>query len=160
MSEPTPENGERIFKAGQFWSSNVCMAMLGGLAGGILLLVVMIIVVSGNPTRHNVLFASVLVLTIVIYVVCVLFGNLSAAYPYAVAIEDGKGLQLYAPLKKLYIPIEDVKDVRMSLLRQGYVVRLRRSHRLLTQFVIHAFWGKQAAPLADAIQEQIRQNNS
>lgn len=161
MQELGPENAPpRIFKAGQFWSSNVFGAALGGAGAGILMLVVMGIVVSGNPTPNNILFAATLALALVMSVVYFFPGNGIAAFPYAVAVEEGKGLQLYAPLKKLYIPIEDVRDIQKSFIQQGYVVRLQRRHRLLTSFVIHRFFGDQVEPLAHAIQEELRQRPS
>jgi hypothetical protein len=156
MEERSSESVPRIFKAGQFWSSNVFGAALVGAGAGILMLVVMCIAVWLKPAPENILFAAALVLVLVISVLCFLPGNWIAAFPYAVALEDGKGLVLYAPLKKVYIPIEDVRDVRRSFLQQGYVVRLKRRHRLLTSFVIHRFFGGQAEPLASAIQEEIR----
>jgi hypothetical protein len=156
MQEPRPEKAPRMFKAGQFWSSNVFGAALGGAGGGILMLVVMGIVVSGNPTHNNILFASGLALVLILSAICFFPGNWIAAYPYAVSVEEGRGLLLYAPLKKLYIPIGDVRDVRESFIQQGYVVRLNRRHRLLTSFLIHRFFGDEAEPLAHAIQAEIR----
>lgn len=161
MQELTPEGApQHVFKAGQFWSSNVSGAALGGAGGVILMSVMMGIVVWMNPNRQNILFAATLMLVLVVSVLCFLPGNMGAVYPYAVAVQEGRGLQLYDPLKKLYIPIEDVRDVRKSFLGQGYVVRLKRRHRLLTSFVIHWFFGDQAEPLANAIQEEIRRRAS
>ena len=121
MQELTPEGApQRVFKAGQFWSSNVSGAALGGAGAVILMSVMMGIVVWMNPDRQNILFAATLTLILVASVLCFLPGNMGAVYPYAVAVQEGKGLQLYAPLKKLYIPIEDVRDVRKSFLGQGY----------------------------------------
>jgi len=161
MQELTPQGTPpRIFKAGQFWSSNVCGAALGGAGAGILMLVMMGIVVWMKPVQENLLFAATLTLVLVISGLCFLPGNMSAVYPYAVAVEEGKGLQLSAPFKKLYIPIQDIRDVRKSFLQQGYVVRLKRRHRLLTSFVIHSFFGDQAEPLASAIQKEIRRHAS
>jgi len=161
MQELIPESPpQRIFKAGQFWSSNVSGAALGGAGAVILMLVMMGIVVWMKPDRENILFAATLTLILVVSMLCFLAGNMGAVYPYAVAVQEGKGLQLYAPLKKLYIPIEDVRDVRKSILGQGYVVRLKRRHRLLTSFVIHSFFGDQAEPLANAIREEIRRRAS
>ena len=158
MQELGSESAPRIFKAGQFWSSNVFAAALGGAGGAILMLVMMCIVVWLKPVRENILFAVALVSVLIISILCFFPGNRIAAFPYAVAVHEGKGLELYAPLKKLYIPIEDVRDIRESFIQQGFVVHLTRRHRLLTSFVIHRFFGDQAEPLARAIQEEIRRN--
>jgi hypothetical protein len=149
----------RIFKAGRFWNSNVFAAALAGALGGVLMLVVMGIVVSGNPTRNNILFASGLALVLVLSALCFVPGNLIAAYPYAVSLEEGKGLELRAVLKKLYIPLEEVRDVQKSYLQPGYVVRLKRRHRLLKSFLIPWYFGDQAEPLANAIREEIRRQS-
>lgn len=161
MTAVTPEEIRyRVFKAGQFWSSNVSGAALGAAGAVILISLTMGIVVWMNPNRQNILFAATLALILVASLLCFLPGNMGAVYPYAVTVQEGRGLQLQAPLKKLYIPIEDVRDVRKSFIGQGYVVRLKRRHRLLTSFVIHWFFGDQAEPLANAIREEIRRRVS
>jgi hypothetical protein len=156
MQELSTERVPRVFRAGRFWSSNVFGAALAGGLGGVMMLVVMGIVVSGNPTPNNILFATGLVLVLVLSVVCFVPGNLIAAYPYAVSLEQSKGLELHAPLKRLYIPMEEVRDVRRSNLQPGYIVRLKRRHRLLKSFLIPWYFGDQAEPLANAIREEIR----
>jgi hypothetical protein len=120
------------------------------------MLVVMSIVVSGNPTPNNILFASGLALVLVLSVLCLVPGNLIAAYPYVVSVEEGRGLELHAVLKRLYIPFEDVRDVQRSYLQPGYIVRLKRRRRLLKSFLIPWYFGDRAEPLANAIREQIR----
>ena len=158
MHELSSENS-RVFKAGRFWNSNVFAAALAGALGGVLMLIVMGLVVSGNPTRNNILFASGLALVLVLSALCFLPGNLIAAYPYAVSIEEGRGLELRGVLKKLYIPLEEVRDVQKSYLQPGYVVRLKRRHRLLKSFLIPWYFGDEAEPLANAIREEIRRRS-
>jgi hypothetical protein len=149
----------RVFKAGRFWNSNVFAATLAGALAGVLMLVVMGIVVSGNPTRGNIAFASGLAFVLVLSAVCFVPGNLIAAYPYAVSLEEGKGLELRAVLKRVYIPLEELREVQKSYVQPGYVVRLRRRHRLLKSFLIPWYFGDQAEPLANAIREQIRRQS-
>lgn len=158
MHELSSEN-PRVFKAERFWNSNVFAAALAGALGGVLMLVVMGLVVSGNPTRNNILFASGLALVLVLSALCFVPGNLIAAYPYAVSIAEGRGLELRAVLKKLYIPLEEVRDVQKSYLQPGYVVRLKRRHRLLKSFLIPWYFGDEAEPLANAIREEIRRRS-
>ena len=161
MQELTPDGTpQRLFKAGQFWNSNVYGAALAGAGGSILFLVVMGIAVWLNPAPKVILFAATWAVVIVVTVLCFLPGNLIVAFPYAVSVEGGRGLRLYAPLKKVYIPIEDIRDIKESSLQQGYVVRLKRRHGLLKSFVIHWFFGDQAEPLASAIQGEIRRHAS
>ncbi len=150
----------RIFKASQYWSSNVWGAALAGFGAAILMSVMIGIVFWNTQALKVVLFLAALALVLVISLLCLFPGNWIAAFPYAVAVEEGKGLRLYAPFKKIYVPIGDLRDVRRSVLQQGFVVRLKRRHRLLTSFVIHWFFGSQAEPLAHAIQEEIRRHTS
>jgi hypothetical protein len=156
MQELGSEGAARVFRAGRFWNSNVLGAALAGGLGGVLMLVVMGIVGSGNPTTSNILFAVGLALVLVLSLLCFIPGNLIAAYPYAVSLEEGKGLELCAPVKRVYIPIENVRDVRKSYLHPGYIVRLKRRRRLLKSFLIPWYFGDQAEPLASAIREEIR----
>ena len=124
------------------------------------MLVVMTIVVSENPTRRNVQFAAGLAVVLIASAICLIPGNLVAAYPYAVSVEEGKGLELHAPLKKIFIPIEDIGEVKTSYLQPGYVVRLKQRHRLLTSFLIPTFFGDQAEPLANTIRQEIQRRGS
>jgi len=105
----------------------------------------------GNESLKIALFIwGLLLLTVLAYFP----GNAIAGYPYEVVIEKGKGLRVYAPFKKLYIPIQDLQDVGFS--GEGTVVRLKHRRRMLTVIVIHKFFGSQAQPLADAIREELR----
>ena len=156
METPGSETIARVFKAGRFWDFNVFGAALAGAGAGILMLVMMGLVVWLNPTPRNVLFAAGVALVLVLSVLCFVPGNLVAAYPYAVSLEEGRGLELRAPMKRVYVPIEDVRDVRKSYFQPGYVVRLKRRRRLLKSFLIPWYFGDQAEPLANAIREEIR----
>jgi hypothetical protein len=155
-----PRGEVQTFRARQFWNSNICGAAVGGAGIGIVMLVVMGIVVSENPTLSNIAFATGLALVLMASAICFLPGNLIAAYPYAVTLEDGRGLELHTAFKKIYIPTEDLQDVRKSLAQPGYVVRLKRRHRLLKSFLIPSFFGDQAEPLANAIREEIQRRAS
>jgi len=160
METPGSETIARVFKAGRFWDFNVFGAALAGAGAGILMLVMMGLVVWLNPTPRNVLFAAGVALVLVLSVLCFVPGNLVAAYPYAVSLEEGRGLELRAPMKRVYVPIEDVRDVRKSYFQPGYVVRLKRRRRLLKSFLIPWYFGDQAEPLANAIREEIRRREA
>jgi hypothetical protein len=142
------------FKGSRYWTSNVWGAAVAGIGGGALMSVVAIIVLSGAPSPKVTLFIGGWVLILLLAVLASFPGNAIARFPYEVVVEKGKGLRIRAPLKELYIPIQDVRDVRTSFL-QGFVVRLKQRHRLLTQIVIHRLFGSRGEPLADAIREEI-----
>lgn len=150
----------RIFKASRYWTSNVWGAALAGFGVAILLSVMMGIVLWHTHAWQVILWVVGIYFVITAALLYIFPGNGIAAYPYAVEIEEGKGLRLYAPWKKIYLPIEDVRDVRWSFFGQAFVVRLNRRHRVLRRFIIHRFFGSEGESLADAIQEEIRRRAS
>lgn len=160
MRELRAEGATRLFKAGRFWNSNVFGAALAGGLGGLLMLGVMGIVVLQSPSTHNIVFAAALGVVLVLSVLCFISGNLIAAYPYAVSLDEGRGIELCAPIKSVYILTADLRDVRKAYLQPGYVVRLKRRHRLLKAFLIPWYFGDQAEPLANAIREEIRRQSA
>jgi hypothetical protein len=153
---PLAPNRQRMFRATGFWKSNHSAAILAGILAGLFILVMGGLLVWSNPTRETISFAAFVLLFYVLFLLSYFPGNLSAQYPYAVLLEEGRGLELRAVLNTVYIPAEDLRDVRRSYFQGGYVVRLNRRRRLLTSFTIAWFFGEQAEPLANAIREEIR----
>jgi len=149
----------RIFKASRFWDSNVWGATVAGIGGGLLMTAVAGIVLWEADDWNQRMFAALWILTTVTTLVALFPGNLIAAVPIAVELEEGKGLRLIAPLKKLYIPFEEVQEVRDStvarIFQQGTVVKLNNRHGLIKSFAIHWRFGDQGRQLARAIQQEI-----
>ena len=149
----------RIFKASRFWDSNVWGATVAGIGGGLLMTAVAGIVLWEADDWNQRMFAALWILTTVTTLVALFPGNLIAAVPIAVELEEGKGLRLIAPLKKLYIPFEEVQEVRDStvarIFQQGTVVKLNNRHGLIKSFAIHWSFGDQGRQLARAIQQEI-----
>ena len=151
--------GPRIFKASIIWESNVWGAIDAGIGGGLFLLLVAGISIFDSEGPTGKMYDLVLVLTTIATLLAMYPGNLLAVAPVAVELEGGKGLHLIAPLKKLYIPMEEVQEVRDSTLarifQQGTVVKLNKRHGLLKSFVIHWAFGDEGRQLAQAIQREI-----
>lgn len=86
-------------------------------------------------------------------------GNLLAAHPIAVELEEGKGLRLRAPLKELYIPIKEIQAVSDSTVSSffsgGILVQLSKRHGLLKSFIIDWFFGDDGKELARVLQREI-----
>jgi hypothetical protein len=149
----------RIFKASGIWESNVWGATVAGIGTGLLLSVIagILLFESEGPSGRRAGLA--LILTVIATLLAMFPGNLIAAVPVAVELEEGKGLRLIAPMKKLYIPIEEVKEVRDStvaqILQQGTVVKLNKRHGLLKSFAIHWAFGDEGRQLARAIRQEI-----
>jgi len=151
------ENPElRRFEASRLWEFNVYGAVVGGIGGGILMCVVAGIILSdGIGLDQASLVAVVLIANVILGLLLLFPGNMVVQSPFAVELQEGKGLRVYAPLKTVYIPMDDVKEVRRSWLTLGWVVKLNRRHRLLKAVVIHGGFGRQGGELARAIQEEI-----
>lgn len=146
----------RRFEASRLWESNVYGAVIGGIGGGILMCVVAGIILSAGIARDQVSLVAVALIANMVLGLLLLFpGNLAVAFPYAAEVEEGRGLRVFGPLKNVYIPIEDIKEVRRSFLVLGWVVRLNKRRGALTRITIHGGFGRQGRELADAIQEEI-----
>jgi len=148
----------QTYRAGRYFTSNASNALLGSIGGGILLLAIAGMVIWESPDRRGMAFAGLMFLVVTGTMLAFFPGNIAAAFPYAVEIFPGKSLKLSAPLRRIEIPVEDIRDVRHSLLRQGYVVRLKHRHGLLRSFVIHSFFGPTGPLLARAIQKELEDN--
>jgi len=159
MQDTRLENDQesRIFKASRFWESNVWGATVAGIGMGILMTVIGGIMLWEEKAPDALPVA--LILTTVTSLLALFPGNLIAAVPIAVELEGGEGLHLIAPLKKLYIPFEEVQEVRDStvarIFQQGTVVKLNKRHGLMKSFAIHWSFGDQGRQLARAIQQEI-----
>jgi hypothetical protein len=153
----------RTFKASRVWASNVWGATVAGIGGGLVLLVVAAILLfdSAGPGGRN--DGAFLIFAVVATFFAMFPGNLIAAVPIEVDLEDSKRLRVIAPLKKLYIPFEEVQEVRdstfLQIFQEGIVVKLNKRHGLMKSFVIHAAFGEQGGKLARAIQQEILQRN-
>jgi hypothetical protein len=101
-------------------------------------------------------WGSVLLIATGLAVPLALFpGKVAALYPYAVELDEGKGLRFYSALGDIYLPIEQVKGVRWSWVYGGWVVALKRRYGLLGGFLIHFAWGGQGRELARAIEQEL-----
>ncbi len=149
----------RIFKASRFWESNVWGATVAGIAGGPVLCTVAGILLWEGEDWNVRLFGIVLILIILATFLAMFPGNMIAAVPVAAELEEGRGLRLIAPLKKLYIPFEEVQEVRDStfwqVFQEGIVVKLNKRHGLMKSFAIHWSFGSEGKQLARAIQLEI-----
>lgn len=151
--EGTP--GVRIFQAGRYWKSNVCGAIAAGIGATGLFVVIGAILAWDSHHWQGRLSGAGLILFAIAAFCALVPGNLGAAYPYAVEIEEGKGFRVYAPFKHFYMPTGEVTRVKRSWLWAGWVVRLRQRRGLLPGFIIHVAWGRQGRDLARAIQEEL-----
>ncbi len=141
-----------IFKGSRFWVSNARMVAIAVAGAAVFMLVVAVIVLTmGGNARMASLF---LLISLGVLLSFYFPGNLIAIYPYQVTLESGKGLWLHGAFKKVYIAIDDLRDVQHTGV--GTAVRLKRRYHFLGRFYIHWAFGPEAGPLADAIRDEIR----
>ena len=154
-SPPPEAPGVRVFRAGRYWKSNVCGAVVASIGAVGLFTAVGGILLWQSQGWEERLSGAGMILFAIAVVWALLAGNAAAVYPYAVEIEEGKGFRFYAPFKKFYVPTQEVKRVKWSWLWAGWVVRLKRRRGLLTGFIIHVAWGRQGRELAQAMGEEL-----
>lgn len=145
----------RIFQARGYWKSNLCGAIAAGIGATALFVIIGAILAWASQSWQGRVWGVGLILFAIAALCALVPGNLGAAYPYAVEIEEGVGFRFYVPFKQLYIPTQEVKRVKWSWLWVGWVVRLRRRRGLLSGFIIHRAWAQQGRELAQAIGEQL-----
>lgn len=148
-----------VFKASKFWEFNVWGAAVAGICGAAVLLLVAGILLFDSDGATGRTDGAVLVMAIVATYLVMFPGNLIVSVPIAVDLNSGKGLILHAPLKKLFIPFEEIREVRDSgislVLQQGIVVKLNKRYGLMKSFAIHRAYGDEGQRLARAIQQEI-----
>jgi hypothetical protein len=155
---PSPTEGEpgvKVFQARRFWKSNVCGVAAASVGAAGLFIIIGGILVWGSQHWEGRLWGVGLILSAIVAFWALVPGNLAAVYPYAVEIEEGKGLRFYAPFKQFYVSTREVKLVKWSWFWAGWVVRLRERRGLLVGFIIHAAWSQQGRELVQAIGEEL-----
>lgn len=149
---PPPETpGVRVFRAWRYWDPRGFPIVATAMAAFFLVLGGILIGLTGALP-----WISVLLILNGIGGPLVLFpGKVAALYPYAVQIEEGRGLRFYSPLGDIYFPIDQVKRVRWSWVYGGWVVSLKGRYGLLSGFLIHLAWGPKGRELARAIEAEL-----
>jgi hypothetical protein len=156
LSFPSPDAaraGTRVFRAPRLWEFNVCGAAVAGIAGAVLFLVAAGVWIWMR--RSLGWFPLFLILGVAVALFVIFPGHYLATYPYAVEVEEGKGLRLYAPFTRMYVPLGEIREAKWSYIRTGWVVRLKRRRGLLSRVVIHVAWGPRGRDVARAIEEQL-----
>ena len=155
-TEQRSEKEIRKYHGSRLWESNVYGAVADGLGGGILMVVMALIILWRVPLKFEAVWLpALLIINAVVAFLTLYRGNYVAKWPYAVVVDPGSGLRLFAPYKEIYIPISEIKDIRKSFLDRSYVVRLCRRRGVLKSFVIPWLFGGEREALAQAIRRAI-----
>lgn len=142
------------FRANRLWKLNVCGAVVAAIGVAALMLTI-----AGATIWMNraVTWQGLLLILNVAVGIPLIFppGNMIAMFPYAAEIEKGVGVRFYAPFNDMFVPIDEIEQVRRSFARTGWVVTLKRRRALVGALVIHAAWGAQGRALAGAIEHEL-----
>jgi len=149
------EGETKCFRASKLWTANVCAAAVGGISGLAITSVLLLNVLWASPENKNRFLAAAWLLMIFVSAWGMYPGNWIASAPYAVKISQGKGLWLYAFLRKVYIPLDEISEIDESLLGTRTVIKLSKRHGLLKSFWIHRAYGDQGRELVLEIRKEI-----
>ncbi len=150
----------RMYRASWYWTFNIYGAVVGGLGGGVVMVVLAIMVLLSDGASPQARLVSFFMLASAIGGFLFLYpGNAAAGVP--VAVEVGRsGLRLFAPFKEIFIPWNEIGTIHERFFSLTFVVHLRRRHVLLTSFVINWFFGPERHALAEAIRKAIEQHQA
>lgn len=92
--------------------------------------------------RSGGLLALFLLVTGLVGLLALIPGKLLGMWPYAIAIEPGKGIWVYAPPAKFWVPLDELVDIDVysGMYGGGHVVQLNRSRGLVAQLYVSALY--------------------
>lgn len=157
------DNGStEIFRSARLWTSNVYGAAIARIGAVILISVMLGIVWWVHRGLGTLVFVSGWICIVIGTILALYPGKLIAAIPYTVELKiEGteKVVVLYAPMKKVCIPMQDIAGVRRSFFRQGFIVKFSKRHGLLKAFTIHGGFGIQGQQLARTLETVMSARN-
>ncbi len=145
--------GVKVFRAPRLWEFNICAALAAGVCGALVILAL-----AGNLIRSTGRVGWVpafLIVDMVGGLLILLPGNYASRFPYAVEVVEGKGLWFYAPFKKMYVPLEEIKQVGWSYAGAGWAVRLGKRRGVIKTIIIYVAWWRVGRELAAAIEGEL-----
>jgi len=138
----TAKNVE-IFKAPLIFSANMFAAFWIGVLGSLAFPAFFLWTVSDRRLLPN---DKIILLGLIVSGLASLLvlipGKLLAMWPYAIAVEPGKGIWVYAPAAKFWAPLDEIVDIDVysGMYGSGHVVQLSRSHGLVKQLYVNSLF--------------------
>jgi hypothetical protein len=133
----------QVFKSRLLYAANMIAAFWIGVAGSRFVIFSMWRVLKDDEKFQNdaTLYAILLAVAIVVVLVLVV-GRLFAMWPCAIALEPQKGIWVYAPPARLWIPLDEIVDIDVSSggYGGGHVVQLNRWHGLVKQLYFNSLF--------------------
>jgi len=145
----------KFFRPSKIWTANTCGAAVGGMVAGAIMLVIAARILWASPEIKGTFIGAAWLLVVIASLLGMYPGNWIASAPYAVRLVKGRGLWLYAFLKKVYIPMDEVVEINESLLGTRAVITLSNRHGLLKSFWIPWAYGEQGRALVLEIRKEM-----
>jgi len=126
----------RIFRARPLFAANVIGSFWLGLGGSIAILT--FLAWHDQHFRDDRIAFALALATWAVAVLVLAPGRLLAMWPCAIALEPQKGIWVYAPPSKLWIPMDEIVDIEVysGMYGGGYAIQLNRSHGLIREIHI------------------------
>jgi hypothetical protein len=130
----------QVFKSRLIFAANAVGGFWLGIGGYFGILAFLIWDGSQNDQLFllNKFFFVLLLANGIVGVVLLFPGRLLAMWPYTIVLEPQKGIWVYAPPTKLWIPLEEITDIDIysGWYGGGHVIQLNRSYGLVKQLYI------------------------
>jgi len=139
LINPRSSNSTQLFSARLIFAAN----LIGGFWLGILGYFMVAAFFGWSYLHDKALFRSggllalSLLVTGLVGLLALIPGKLLGMWPYAIAIEPGKGIWVYAPPAKFWVPLDELVDIDVY---GGGHVQLNRPHGLVAQLYISALY--------------------
>jgi hypothetical protein len=130
----------RVFKSRLIFAANAIGGFWIGVGGYFAILTFFIwdSLQNGHLFQGNEILFALFLANGIVGVLLLFPGRLLSMWPYAVVLEPQKGIWVYAPPTKLWIPLEEITDIDIysGWYGRGHVVQLSGSHGLVKQLYI------------------------
>lgn len=135
--------GEEVFKARLIFAANMVAGFWIGIFGSFAIPAFLIWNFRDGQRFPNDKIVMLAVFISGLLVVLALFlGRLLAMWPYAIGVEPEKGIWVYAPPAKFWVPFAEIVDIGVysGMYGGGHVVQLSKAHGLVKQLYISSLF--------------------
>lgn len=133
----------QVFKSRLLYAANMIAAFWCGIAGSPFVIFFMWRGFKDEERfQSDATLYAILLATPIVVVLVLVVGRLCAMWPYAVALEPQKGIWVYAPPARLWIPLDEIVDIDVysGVYGGGHVVQLNRWHGLVKQIYFNSLF--------------------
>lgn len=133
-----------VFKGRLIFAANTICAFWIGIVGcfAIVAFFLWYGLQGAQKFQSNGILVVILLATAIVGILALIPGRVLAMWPYAVALEPQKGIWIYTPPTKLWIPLDEIVDIGVysGVYGGGHVIQLSQSHGIVKQIYINSFF--------------------